>query len=346
MTYLPHINIEDTEQLLAYLHETNRIAKHEAPQFVILKGGVSNRIVWVQRKQNSDWIMKQALEKLRVQVDWFSAPERIHREAAGLRCLSKVIPDNVPSFVFEDMNFHILSMSAVQQPHQNWKAQLLRSEPDINHAVQFGKLLAHIHNAIENYPEIADEFSDSKFFEELRLEPYYAYTASQVPSAEDFLHRVIEDTRLRRQALVHGDYSPKNVLLYDNRLFILDYEVIHFGDPAFDIGFSMAHFLSKAHYRQAHQRSFIEMALTYWGTYSDAISKRFLSQSLEIYAVRHTLACLLARVSGRSPLEYLDTNYRERQRDIVLELMNIEIKMIPDLITHFERKLEVMHADD
>lgn len=346
MVSLPNLNIEDADQLLTYLQTTNRLLKSETPRFVNLQGGVSNRTVWVPRQDGRDWILKQALEKLRVQVDWFSAPERIHREAAGLRSLSKVIPNHVPTFVFEDMDFHILAMSAIPKPHENWKTTLLHGEPILQHAVQFGELLAHIHNAIEKYPQIAHGFADRKFFEELRLEPYYAYTASQVPPAQKFLNTLIQDTRQRQQALVHGDYSPKNVLLYEDRLYILDYEVIHFGDPAFDIGFSMTHFLSKAHYRDTHRKTFLDMASAYWQTYSATISERLMSQSLEIYAVRHTLACLLARVAGRSPLEYLDTTYRERQRDIVIDLMDAEIETIPNLITHFAYRLEALDGNN
>ena len=342
---MKQIDIENNEHLLAYLRETQRITEDETPNCVTLEGGVSNRTVLVQRQQKPDWILKQALEKLRVQVDWYSAPERIHREAAGLRYLSKIIPQNVPSFVFEDMDFHILAMSAIPQPHENWKTLLLHGEPIAQHAVQFGELLARIHNALQHHPEIADNFAERKFFEELRLEPYYAYTASQVTLAANFLNQLIDDTRQRIQALVHGDYSPKNVLIYDNRLYILDYEVIHFGDPAFDIGFSMTHFLSKAHYRKAHRKTFIEMASAYWDTYQKHVSETLLSQSLEAYAVRHTLACLLARVAGRSPLEYLDTNQRERQRDMVLELMSKQINTIPDLITEIDKKLDVIHGE-
>lgn len=346
MTDLKNIDIEDKGHLRTYLHNTKRIKDDEDPEFKILDGGVSNRTVWVQRKDETDWILKQALEKLRVQTDWFSAPERIHREAAGLRWLSDLIPDNVPSFIFEDMEWHILAMSAIAQPHENWKSVLLQGEPLISHAVQFGDLLAHIHNAIEDYPAIAQDFADAKFFEELRLDPYYAYTASQVVPAEDFLNTLIHDTRQRRQALVHGDYSPKNVLIYDNRLYILDYEVIHFGDPAFDIGFSMTHFLSKAHYRKAHRQTFIAMASAYWETYSNNISQHFISQSIEPYAVKHTLACLLARVAGRSPLEYLDATHRERQKEIVLQLIDEHIETIPDLITRFEERLDATYDDN
>jgi len=334
------IDIEDKNQLLAYLRDRERITEDEQPTCVNLQGGVSNRTVWVQRLNANDWILKQALEKLRVQVDWFSAPERIHREATGLRWLSKIVPQQVPSFVFEDMDDHILAMSAIPQPHENWKQVLLNQEPTGQHAVQFGELLAQIHNAVDEYPQIRNEFADDKFFEELRLEPYYAYTASQVSAAEPFLIQLIEDTRQRKQALVHGDYSPKNILLYDDRLYILDYEVIHFGDPAFDVGFSMTHLLSKAHYRISHRAMFIEMASMYWDTYITHVSDNFVTKSLEIYAVRHTLACLLARVAGRSPLEYLDATHRVRQQQWVVDLMSESIETISDLITQFAQRLD------
>ena len=341
-----NIDIENRQQLLTYLHHTNRLPKNVYPEFINLQGGVSNRTVWVQQRDGTDWILKQALEKLRVQVDWFSAPERIHREAQGLRWLSKIIPEHVPTFIFEDMVFHILAMSAISQPHENWKVELLNNDPVIQHAVQFGELLSKIHNAVDDYPDIETDFAERKFFEELRLEPYYAYTASRVAVAEPFLTQLIADTRKRIQALVHGDYSPKNVLLYGDQLFILDYEVIHFGDPAFDIGFSMTHFLSKAHYRALQRQTFIQMAQTYWQTYANTIAEHFVSQSLEIYAVRHTLACMLARVAGRSPLEYLDTTYRERQQDIVLDLIKRDVKTIPDLITQFADRLESINGND
>lgn len=333
------INIEESSQLLDYLRRTNKIASTETPTFERLDGGVSNRTVWVKREHDSDWILKQALEKLRVQVDWFSAPERIHREAAGLRWLERIIPEHTCDFIFEDEQHHILAMSVVPQPHDNWKTSLLNGSLQIEHATLFGQLLARIHNAIEDHPRIADEFADRGFFEELRLEPYYTYTATQVPDAKEHLLTLVEETRQRQLALVHGDYSPKNVLVHKNSLIILDFEVIHFGDPAFDIGFSLTHFLSKAHYLEQYRDTFIQMAHTYWQAYHKMISEDLLSQHGQRFAVHHTLACLLARVAGRSPLEYLDAQYRQRQQLIVVELMNQDIQTIPELIDAFEERL-------
>ena len=337
------MNIEEPAQLLRYLRQSNRIDASESPRFTTLKGGVSNRTVWVQFDHGRDWVMKQALAKLRVKVDWYSAPERIQREAAGLSRLGSVIAGHVPELVFVDERRHVLAMSAVPHPHNNWKTHLLKGETSVELAREFGQLLAKIHNAALSDPEIASDFAERAFFEELRLEPYYDYTAMQVPQARSFLEGLINSTRNRRFALVHGDYSPKNVLICGGKLIILDFEVIHFGDPAFDIGFSMTHFLSKAHFLQANRQSFIEMAAEYWRAYGTELDAD-LAERMQASAVAHTLACLLARASGRSPLEYFDDDLRRRQKAIVLELMRRDIGAIPDLIDAFLECLD--HHDE
>ncbi len=333
------LNIEDPAQLLPYLRQKDRIAASDRPRFTTLAGGVSNRTVWVRFERKPDWVMKQALPKLRVQVDWYSAPERIQREAAGLRLLGKTITGHVPELVFLDEEQHILAMSAVPRLHHNWKTLLLSGETSVELARNFGHLLAKIHNAALAYPQIKSDFAEVRFFEELRLEPYYGYTATQVPRARAFLENLIKDTRSRKLALAHGDYSPKNALVCAGKLIILDFEVIHYGDPAFDIGFSLTHFLSKAHFLWANRRSFIEMAREYWRAYLTDLDAD-LAKQMRTSAVAHCLACLLARVGGRSPLEYLDERQRSRQKEIVLELLQQNIMTIPELIEGFRARLD------
>ncbi|MCY3917069.1 MAG: aminoglycoside phosphotransferase family protein [Chloroflexi bacterium] len=335
---LEALNIEEPGQLLHYLRARGLINAQESPALQTLSGGVSNRTVWVRRQADADWVIKQALAKLRVQVDWFSDPARIRREAAGLRWLGKIIPGHVPEFIFDDPKHHILAMSAIPQPHENWKTVLLKGRTDPRMAQSFGSLLAKIHSAAADHPQLANVFSERRFFEELRLEPYYGYTATQVPRAAPFLTELIEATRARRLALVHGDYSPKNVLIHHDMLIILDFEVIHFGDPAFDIGFSLTHFLSKAHHLPARREAFLDLARRYWHSYWHALSPK-LREPVQQFAVKHTLACLLARVAGRSPLEYLDENQRETQQCIVLALMYKDINELPSLIDAVGAKL-------
>ncbi len=331
------LDIEDSRQLLDYLRRTGRIAAHEMPQVRVLGGGVSNRTVLLVRESGEAWVLKQALAKLRVAVDWYSDPLRIHREALGLRRLAELAPPgSITPFLFEDLEEHLFAMAAVPQPHENWKSMLLAGRIEDDHVRQFGTLLGTMeHRAWEQREVLAPAFEDRSFFESLRLEPYYAYTAEQIEPARAFLRELIEETRSLRLTLVHGDYSPKNVLVHDGRLVLLDHEVIHFGDPAFDLGFSLTHLLSKAHHLPAYRGAFARAARIYWEAYLRALGEVPWRAGLEARAIAHTMACLLARVAGRSPLEYLDDGERSRQRAAVLALIDAQPQTLDALIERF-----------
>ncbi|HZS91049.1 MAG TPA: phosphotransferase [Chloroflexota bacterium] len=337
MDTVGELDIEDHAALLDYLRQKGLLSVHEEPVMRTLQGGVSNRTVLVQRPAGEAWVLKQALPKLRVAVDWYSSPARIQREALGLQWLSRLVARQaITSLVFLDTDHNLLAMRAVPEPHANWKSMLLEGRIERDHAAQFGSLLGTIHG--RGYHErdaIASEFDDRTFFESLRIEPYYSYTAGQVADAAGFLHDLIDDTRRTRLTLTHGDYSPKNILVYDNHLILLDHEVIHFGDPAFDLGFGLTHLLSKAHHVAGHRAEFREAALLFWQNYCHALGDVPWLQGLEERAVRQTLGCLLARVSGRSPLEYLTEAERARQRLAATSLMRHPPGTVPELVDSF-----------
>ncbi|MFI5387782.1 MAG: hypothetical protein ACHQ50_16865, partial [Fimbriimonadales bacterium] len=134
-------------------------------------------------------------------------------------------------------------------------------------------------------------------------------------------------------------FSPKNVLVYRNDLIILDHEVAHFGDPAFDIGFSMTHLLSKAHHLPEHRASFQRAALQFWTVYWQETCAEAWAPEFETRALRSLLACLLARAAGRSRLEYMNDSERQRQMDVVTALMGDPPTGMPDLISRFVSNL-------
>ncbi len=331
------LDIEQPDQLTTYLREQEWIAARETPALQVLKGGVSNRTVLVERVNGEAWVLKQALAKLRVQVDWFSPPERVHREADGLRWLEQLAPPGtITPLVFEDFDHHLIAMQAVPQPHRNWKSMLLQGDLQTDHVEQFAILLGTIHAASSRQRAVLEPvFGDRGFFESLRLEPYYGYTASQVPRATAVLTALIEETRSHASTIVHGDYSPKNVLVHDGRLILLDHEVIHIGDPGFDLGFSMTHLLSKSHHVRGARAAFASATADYWDKYWNIVNSGDWAADLEHRAVRHTLGCLLARVRGRSPLEYLDDTERDRQAGVVIELMADPPSTVAELAERF-----------
>jgi len=335
-------DIEDFDALRNYLITRGCVKLGEAVSFTNLRGGVSNRTVKVAWADGHGWVLKQALAKLRVNIDWFSNPERIGVEAKALRCLNQMAPPGTtPAFIFEDMPHYLLGMEAVPEEHENWKAVLLSRRIISDHFEQFGLLLGAIHRrSSESITEVSQLFADTTYFETLRLEPYYVYAAQAAPEAAPFLNALTRETLHHRDCLVHGDFSPKNTLIYQNKLILLDYEVVHVGDPAFDVGFALTHFLSKAHHLSTVRSRLASAAELFWQVYRERISTLNWAKELELRVVRHALGCLLARVVGKSPLEYLTPAEVARQRDTVLALILEPPTSVLDLIDDFIYKIE------
>jgi len=234
----------------------------------------------------------------------------------------------------------VIAMEAVPRGHSIWKTMLMREGPRSEHTVKFAQLLAMIHSHSNVNPEDFRELiRDRSWFESLRLEPYYEYSARQVGEAGQFLNELLEETRDIQLALVHGDYSPKNVLIHGDRFVLLDHEVAHFGDPAFDVGFSLTHLLSKAHHCRGMRAMFLASARLYVSEYLKFVGGRPFLLGFEGRACRHTLACLLARVAGRSTLEYLSEAERANQRQAVLSLIARSPDSLTRLIDLFEEEL-------
>jgi 5-methylthioribose kinase len=335
------IDIEDFGALDKYLRSKGHIKAGEYVAFQNLSGGVSNKTIKLKWPDGHGCVLKQALSKLRVSADWFSNPKRVRVEAMALRCLNRLaLPGNTPAFLWEDPANYLFAMAAVPEPHENWKSLLLSGKIQGEHFEQFGVLLGTVHGrSSDAATEIRPLFKVRTHFEALRLEPYYIYTAEKTPAAAGFLLALVRETRRYRLSLVHGDFSPKNTLIYQGKLILIDNEVVHFGDPAFDVGFALTHFLSKAHHLADHRSVLADSAVFFWDTYAREISRLGWASTLESRIVRHTLGCLLSRVAGKSPLEYLTVAELSRQRDVVLSIMTDTPSCVGSLIERFTNKI-------
>ena len=327
------MNVEDPESLVSYLADRG----YAMVESRILSGGVSNNTVLVRLADGSSIVVKQAREQLKSAAEWKSDPRRIRQEALAMEWLSRWAPaGSIPRLLFLDTARHILAMEAVPQPHQEWKRLLLSGQIDLDHFSKFGELLAFIHRgSYLERKEVEPLFRDQSFFFSLRLEPYYLYTAGNVPGAAAFLRELVRETQARRVTLVHGDYSPKNVLVRGDQLILLDHEAANFGEPAFDVGFALTHFLSKAMHLPENRERLRMGAHEFWRAYHRGLPGFPEFIDISERSVRHTLGCLLARVAGKSLLEYLTPREGDTQRAIVLCFMQEIPVCVEDLIDRF-----------
>ena len=325
-----------------------------------LGGGVSNIVIKVHVAGDGDrgLVLKQSLPKLRVEDDWFADRKRIHRERAGIDYLGgndylasqhedaggSRATWSVPRVVDEDRENFVFVMTAAPRDGANWKEQLLGGHIDVVVAERVGSMLGEIHGSSmvvgADVPDGLTEFEDLECFVQLRIDPYHRATALAHPDLEDVLEseasRMLPGVEDRR-ALVHGDFSPKNIIVSGQgnaaEVFLLDFEVVHLGNPVFDLAFMLNHMTLKAIHRPEWAERYCRSARGFWDAYLASVGGQAGDEeTLERDTVRQLGALLLARIDGKSPAEYITGDEEKRYaRETARALLMGEVVSLADL---------------
>jgi 5-methylthioribose kinase len=275
----------------------------DAARITELGGGVSNTVLLVEGSSRR-LVLKQALGKLRVQADWFSDRGRAFRESAAMRWLAPHLPPgSVPEILFEDRENCLFAMAAAPPEAETWKALLMRGDASLPVVEAIARMLAAMVSASWHNPEAERLFSDQTVFDQLRLDPYYRTTASRHPDLRPQFEQLLRQSACRRVCLVHGDWSPKNFLISPAGVMAIDFEVTHFGDPAFDSAFLLNHLLLKSFYRPEWSTHFARLAERFWKVYRSEFPPD--CDWIEPATISHLGCLLLARIDGKSPAEYI-----------------------------------------
>nr|MCS5585119.1 phosphotransferase [Pseudomonadales bacterium] len=230
----------------------------------------------------------------------------------------------VPSILFEDRSNFVFAMTAMPEHGREWKQDLMHGILDQRVAEAAGRILATLHCQTWMDGDISAALGNANYFDELRLDPYYRQVALVHQDLEPAIQQLIVDLTAHPQCLVHGDFSPKNMLVTGQRLMLLDFEVGHFGDPAFDLGFFLTHLASKSVWDAPHQDEYQVLAEVFCETYLNVMNALVADETLvaiQQRACRHLGACLVARVDGKSPLQYLDPQSQQQIRKLGRQLL-------------------------
>jgi 5-methylthioribose kinase len=298
----------DTATVVERLRARGVLAPDEEASVEELAGGVSS-VALLVRGERRAVVVKQALERLRVRADWRSDPRRTLVEAAALRALGELTPAAVPAVVDVDDELPALTMEALGAGFRCWKPLLLAGRVDPGVGGRLGEVLARWHAASAADARLRAPFEDREVFMELRVRPFFGAVAERSPELAAAVEETAERMLSARRCLVHGDFSPKNVLVAGERVVVLDCEVAHVGDPAFDLAFMVHHLALKAVARPAAAPALERCAgrfLAAYGTGGLEVDQRELT--------RQTACLMLARVDGKSPVDYLDGDGQTRVR--------------------------------
>jgi len=329
----------ETAALTESLRSLGLAAKDEEPLYQVLTGGVSSQI-WRVDLRRGPVCVKRALPKLRVEREWLAPIERNHYEFAWLRVVSAIAPHAVPRLLAHDAAQNLFVMEFLSpESHLLWKTELRSGHADPAFAARLGRLLALIHRTTADDPAIAAEFPTDAIFHSLRLEPYLEATAIRHPDLAPTLNRLAETTAASKRALVHGDISPKNILVGPQGPVLLDAECAWYGDPAFDLAFCLNHLLLKCLWAPPVSADFLRCF--------DALREAYLEGTawepadvLEARAAALLPALFLARVDGKSPVEYLTAADQERVRRVARPLIQARPERLETILRTWAKELE------
>ena len=309
----------------------------ERPAISPLPGGVSSDIVRVDL-ESGPICVKRALPRLKVQADWQAPVERNRYEVEWMRTAGRILPGAVPRILGEDRECGMFAMELLDSAsHPVWKAQLRDGDVSLETAREVGRRVAAIHRHTAGDPGLALAFATDHIFFPIRLEPYLSATAAKHPDCAARLESLVRVTATTRKALVHGDVSPKNILIGPGGPVFLDAECAWYGDPAFDLAFCLNHLLLKCVWRPQWQGRYLDAF--------DALAESYLAgvtweprAGVEARTSHLLPGLLLGRVDGKSPVEYITTEEeRDRVRQVARALLLDPVDRLCEVRTAWSR---------
>ena len=304
------------------LSDLNLVQDDEIITIKALTGGVSSTIFQITTTR-AQYCLKQALPQLKVAKQWLAPVDRVFAEIAWLQTASKITPHAVPQILGVDQASKSFVMQYLGSEYLNWKSELLAGRVTAIVASQLGHILGKIHSNTALNDNIAKQFANDDTFYAIRLEPYLDEAARQHPELSARLKALIARTQNNPKVLVHGDVSPKNILLGPHGPVLLDAECAWYGDPAFDVAFCLNHFFLKAAHLPDSRSALMHSAKSFLSAYLQEVTWEPVP-ALEQRITSLLPGLMLARIDGKSPVEYLTAERGEIVRTIAIEFLKQE----------------------
>ena len=311
------------------------IGEKEKCQFNKITDGVSSDI-WHVKTSSSEYCIKRALKKLAVKEDWFAPIDRSNFEANYFTHCKKIIPESFPKILGHDHKNFILAMEWYDNKEfVVWKKNLLNKSISLKDAKRIGRLLGKIHKYYYQKERYKKIFLNDKTFYSIRIEPYLVFTSKFYPELSSCYKSSINFLKKNQTTVIHGDFSPKNILIGKSFPIILDAETACWGNPIFDLAFLNNHLILKSILNKDIYKGYVSLSKsflkTYLATFPTINNDNYIREFVKLQAL-----LLLARVDGKSPVEYFLKNHKVMTRKLAKKIIFGETYNLNNFYTIWE----------
>lgn len=337
------IDISKKDILEEYLRDKNIMSDCLEIYIRFFGGGVSGTVAFVSDGKRN-LIVKQALPKLKVKDDWQCDPKRMRVEFEAQEIYSQLVPHSVPKPILYDNDNFIMIREAAAEDCCMWKSNLMDGIFNFKIADMVIQTLLTVHNKAAVIAEIDEKFSNNQYFYDLRISPYIERVAEIYPELKAKAQIISQKLLQEKITLVHGDFSPKNILVTDDGVCLLDFEVAHKGHPAFDLAFFSNHFILKAVKNKKWFPTYLNMFQYMLSQYFSGVTCMDV-EKLQADMIELLPFMMLARIDGKSPAEYITSENDKRIiRDLAGKMFQKKLKGIKEVNQMIEKRLKEEEA--
>jgi 5-methylthioribose kinase len=253
-----------------------------------------------------------------------------------------------------DRENYLFGMTAAPQGAAVWKEVLLAGMTEPAVARQAGLVLGLLHERTAQKPGFFEkpgfsgqdagvDLGDRTVFVQLRVEPFYQRVRERRPEVAEAVTPLIDQLMTTCEAVCHGDFSPKNLLVHPppakGAFTLVDYETVHVGDPTMDLGFFLSHLVLKAVKNSPRRQDYFALTHAFWLGYGAVVRFQRLEELMR-RGIQHFAVCALARVDGTSPVDYLpEETKREVVRQIGRRILWDAPRAWPDVVRMIETEV-------
>lgn len=327
-----------TEQNLpSYLRHKNWLGKREPYRILPLSGGNLNYLFRVDTPQRS-FVVKQAREKIKL-LDHLQVPrQRVEIERNALHAFKKATQSrSVPELYDYDVENFVLIMEAVPPTYTLFTYELLAGNVNLNLPKTMARFYAQLHTSTYQNRQLQQQFASMEMFDTFKIGFFHKELLQKVSStAYKNVFNAMEKCHQNRICLIHADSQPKNMLVNGDHFYLLDYELSTFGDPAFDVGNILAHYILVAIINYPLRERYFKAMNIFWREYQRHCSFPFLEQ-LQRNALQHFAPVIFGRTSSSIKISFIESKTRNVAEKVLLSLAEHPPQNLLDVFTIVEK---------